>query len=81
VCRYRQHRGIGNRVHRVRDVTPGGDSSRVRAGSRPRVLAALRNLNTGLIRQAGRRETAATIRDAALDNDLLLALLRFGTAS
>jgi hypothetical protein len=56
----RQHRGIGNRVHRVRDVTPGEDSSRVRAGSRPRILAALRNLNTGLIRQAGRAETAAT---------------------
>ena len=77
----RQHWGIENRLHWVRDVTLGEDSSQVRAGSRPRVLTALRNLNTGLIRQAGRTEIAATTRDAALDNDLLLALLRLGPAS
>ena len=70
-----------NRVHWVRDVTLGEDSSQVRAGSRPRVLTTLRNLNTGLIRQAGLHEIAATIRAAALDNDLLLALLRLGPAS
>jgi predicted transposase YbfD/YdcC len=77
----RQHWGIENRLHWVRDVTLGEDSSQVRTGSRPRVLAALRNLNTGLIRQAGRTEIAATTRDATLDNDLLLALLRLEPAS
>ena len=39
-------------------------------------MATLRNLATGLIRQAGCDEIAATIRDAEYDNDLLTALLR-----
>jgi predicted transposase YbfD/YdcC len=67
---------IENEVHLVRDVTLREDSSKVRAGSRPRALATLRNLTTGLIRQSGRNDIAATIRDAEYDNDLLLALLR-----
>jgi len=37
--------------------------------------------DAALIRQAGRTEIAATTRDTALDNDLLLALLRLGPAS
>lgn len=67
---------IENKVHLVRDVTFREDSSKVRAASRPRALATLRNLTTGLIRQSGRNDIAATIRDAEYDNDLLLALLR-----
>ena len=77
----RQHWGIENRLHWVRDVTPGEDSSRVRTGSRPRILTALRNLNTGLIRQAGPTEIAATVREAKYDNGLLLAILRLEPAS
>ena len=77
----RQHWGIENRLHWVRDVTFREDSSQVRTGSRPRVLTALRNLNTGLIRQAGLTETAATVREAKYDNDLLLAILRLEPAS
>ena len=60
----------------MRDVTLREDASRVRAGSRPRVLATLRNLSMGLIRQAGYDGIAATIRDAEYDSTLLLALLR-----
>ena len=65
-----------NEVHLVHDVTLREDSSKVRAQSRPRNLATLRNITTGLIRQAGRSDIAATIREAEHDNDLLHALLR-----
>jgi predicted transposase YbfD/YdcC len=40
----RGHWGIENGLHYVRDVTMGEDASRVRKGSAPQVLAALRNL-------------------------------------
>ena len=71
---------IENKSHYVRDVTFREDSSQVRTGSRPRILATLRNLGTGLIRQAGLTEIAATVRAAQDDNDLLIALLRLETA-
>lgn len=76
----RSHWGIENQVHLIRDVTLREDSSKVRAQSRPRNLATLRNLLTGLIRQAGRNDIAATISDAEYDNDLILALLRLTPA-
>jgi predicted transposase YbfD/YdcC len=40
----RGHWGIENGLHYVRDVTMGEDASRVRSGSAPQVMAALRNL-------------------------------------
>ena len=40
----RGHWGIENGLHYVRDVTMGEDASRVRKGSAPQVMAALRNL-------------------------------------
>jgi len=76
----RTHWGIENEVHLVRDVTLREDASKVRAASRPRALATLRNLATGLIRQAGHDGIAATIREAEYDNTLLLALLRLTSA-
>lgn len=39
----REHWHIENRLHYVRDVTLGEDACRVRKGSAPQVLAALRN--------------------------------------
>jgi len=39
----REHWGIENGLHYVRDVTLGEDACRVRKGSAPQVLAALRN--------------------------------------
>ena len=67
---------IENRVHYVRDVTLREDSSQVKTGSRPRVLVSLRNLSTGLIRQSGHQQIAATLRGAGHDHDLLLAITR-----
>ena len=59
----------------MRDVTYREDSSRVRTGPRPRIMATLRNLAIGLIRQAGHTEIAATIRKIKHDTGLLLAIL------
>ena len=58
----RGHWAIENKIHWVRDVTFREDSSQIRTGSRPRIMATLRNLAIGLIRQAGYTKIAATIR-------------------
>jgi predicted transposase YbfD/YdcC len=76
----RSHWGIENQVHWVRDVTLSEDSSKVRAQSRPRNLATLRNLVTGLCRQLGLGDIAATIREAEYDKALLTAITRLNTA-
>jgi hypothetical protein len=57
------------------DVTYREDSSRVRTGPRPRIMTALRNLAIGLIRQAGYRKIAATIRKIKHDPALLITIL------
>jgi predicted transposase YbfD/YdcC len=76
IARYvRGHWTIENKVHWVRDVTFREDYSRIRAGSRPRVMATLRNLAIGLIRQAGYTSIAATIRKIKHDTSLLIAIL------
>jgi predicted transposase YbfD/YdcC len=49
----RGHWSIENRTHYVRDVTLGEDASRVRQGSGPQVLAAVRNAILGLLRSWG----------------------------
>jgi predicted transposase YbfD/YdcC len=66
---------IENKVHWVRDVTFREDYSRVRTGSRPRIMATLRNFAIGLIRQAGYTKIAATIRKIKHDTALLLIIL------
>jgi predicted transposase YbfD/YdcC len=71
----RGHWAIENKVHWVRDVTFREDASRIRTGSRPRVMATLRNLAVGLIRQAGHTKIAATIRKIKHDPRLLLTIL------
>lgn len=52
----RQHWSVENRLHYVRDVSMGEDACRVRSGQAPQVLAALRNLTIGLIRQRTRHK-------------------------
>ena len=46
-------------LHHIRDVTYGEDASRVRTGAAPRIMATLRNLAVGLMRQAGWTNIAA----------------------
>jgi hypothetical protein len=55
----RGHWSIENRTHYVRDVTLGEDASRVRQGSGPQVLAAVRNAALGLLRHWGGFESIA----------------------
>ena len=59
---WRGHWGIENRLHWVRDVVFGEDQSQVRTESAPQLLAALRNLVTGMLRLNGVKNIAATLR-------------------
>jgi len=71
----RGHWSIENRIHWVRDVTFREDASQIKTGSRPRIMATLRNLVIGLIRQAGHTRIAATIRKIKNNPPLLLSIL------
>lgn len=71
----RGHWGIENRLHYVRDATMGEDASRVRSGSGPQVLAALRNAALSHLRLSGVTNIAAGLRrNAARVRDLLVGL-------
>ena len=74
----RGHWSIENKLHWVRDVTFREDASQIRTGSRPRIMATLRNLVIGLIRQADHTKIAATIRKIKHSPALLLAILGLG---
>ena len=74
---WRGHWGIENRLHWVRDVTFGEDRCRVRSGAAPQVLAALRNLVSGLLRLAGQRNIAAALRHYGWRAEDALQLLDF----
>lgn len=49
----REHWGIENMLHHVRDVTCREDQARTNAGSAPQVLAALRNTALTVVRRLG----------------------------
>lgn len=71
----RQHWGIENALHYVRDVTLGEDACRVRKGSAPQVLAALRNTIIHLLAGTGAPSHAAAIRRLNAHPEEALALL------
>ncbi len=71
----RGHWSIENRLHWVRDVTFREDASQIKTGSRPRIMATLRNLVIGLIRQAGHTRIAPIIRKIKNSPPLLLSIL------
>jgi predicted transposase YbfD/YdcC len=75
----RGHWRIENRLHYVRDVTLGEDASRIRTGAAPQVMAALRNVTLGLLRQQGWQNIAAALRHYAWQPAAALRLL--GVAS
>ena len=58
----RGHWKIENRLHYVRDVAMGEDACRVRTGSSPQVLAALRNSALHLLENANAPSRAASMR-------------------
>jgi predicted transposase YbfD/YdcC len=71
----RGHWSIENKIHWVRDVTFREDASQVKTGSRFRIMATLRNLVIGLIRQSGYTKIAATIRKIRRDPRLLFRIM------
>lgn len=58
----RGHWSIENRSHYVRDVTLGEDASRIRKGSGPEIMAALRNAAIGFLRTTGATNIAEAVR-------------------
>lgn len=62
---WRGHWGIENRLHWVRDVSMGEDQSRVRSGSAPQAMAALRNAALSVLRLAGVSNVAEALRENA----------------
>ena len=67
---------IENRSHWVRDVTFDEDHCQVRTTPIPHLLATLRNLVIGLLRQLGERSVAAARRTCNADPSIVLRLLR-----
>jgi hypothetical protein len=61
----RDHWGIENKLHDVRDVTFDEDRSAVRTKAAPQVCAACRNLVIALLRRAGVANIAAACRTFA----------------
>lgn len=71
----RDHWGIENRSHYVRDETFGEDRCRVRKGNAPQVLAAVRNLAVHLLEDVGAPSKAAACRHFAVHPEEALALI------
>jgi hypothetical protein len=71
----RGHWGIENKLHYVRDVTLGEDSCRVRKGTAPQVLAAVRNAVIHLLAGLEAASYAAAIRRLNNHPEEALALL------
>jgi hypothetical protein len=71
----REHWGIENGLHYVRDVTLGEDACRVRKGSAPQVLAAVRNAIVHLLANVEASSHAAAIRRLNTHPEEALALL------
>jgi predicted transposase YbfD/YdcC len=71
----RGHWGIENRLHWVRDETLGEDRCRVRTGSSPQVLAAVRNAAVHLLEGVPAASKAAAARRFAAHPKEALPLL------
>lgn len=71
----RGHWGIENRLHWVRDMSLGEDACRVRTGSAPQILAAMRNAALWLMRSSGLSAIAAALRRHAARPEEALQLV------
>lgn len=71
----RNHWGIENAIHWVRDVTYDEDRSTVRTGNAPQVMATLRNASINLHRLQGATNIAEACRTTALTPDRALHLV------
>lgn len=76
----RNHWGIENKLHYVRDVTFDEDRSRVRKKAGPHVMASLRNLAISLLRMAGADNVAEAVRACGRKENRALRLLGIAVA-
>ena len=58
----RGHWSIEDQSHPVRDVTLGAEASRIRQGSGPEAMAAIRNATIGFVRWTGVTHIAEALR-------------------
>ena len=72
---WRDHWGIENRSHYVRDVTFDEDACRIRSGHAPQNFAALRNAAIAWLRLHGYHNIAAGLRACTWQTDRLFAML------
>lgn len=72
----RQHWGIENRLHWVRDVTLGEDQCRMKTKAGPQNLATLRNAGLSAMRLSGYKGIASTIRHFAANPLDIIQMLR-----
>jgi len=71
----RAHKGIENRLHRVKDVSLGEDQSLIHCGQGPTVVALLHDTALSLLRQAGVRRISAQLRYHRQHSAAAVALL------
>lgn len=76
----RGHWLIENGLHHVKDVSMGEDASRVRTGSAPQVMAALRNTVIGILRLCGYKNIADALRTIGWQPNGALKLLGLATS-
>lgn len=71
----REHWGIENKSHYVRDVTWHEDTQQIRTGSGPQVTATLRNVAASLLRLCGYTKIKETTEHIARDRTRALPIL------
>lgn len=74
----RAHWGVESRLFCVRDVSLHEDSCRVRTGTPPEALAALRNTAITLLRRLGHQNIAAALRSFMMKPEAAVSLVRYG---
>jgi predicted transposase YbfD/YdcC len=79
-ARIRQHWGIENPLHWVKDVVLGEDHSSISTRPAAAVMALIRNLAITLFRRAGHRSITAAIDRFSNDLDPLLSMAEFSSA-
>lgn len=72
---HRQHWGIENKLHWVRDVTFDEDRSQIRKQEGPRAMASLRNIALNLLRYAGAQNIAWATRHCARHPEIAARML------
>ena len=74
----RAHWGVEGRLFYVRDVTFLEDRCRVRTGSGPQVMAAMRNTAITLLRRLGFGNIAAATRHYMMNYPKAISVVRYG---